>query len=110
PADQVFYFQMLPGKRPDLAPYPRVPATNVLAADLDRSGKSSLALYNAGTWLVDHGLDGTADETYLFGGAPGDIPLVGDVDGDGRADIVIFRNGAWHVSTTRSTIAAFVHY
>ena len=98
PADQVFYFQMLPGKRPDLAPYPRVPATHVLAADLDGSGKSSLVLYNAGMWLVDHGLDGMADETYLFGGAQGDIPLVGDVDGDGRADLVIYRKGEWYVS------------
>ena len=110
PADQVFYFQMLPGKRPDLAPYPRVPATHVLAADLDGSGKSSLVLYNAGTWLVDHGLDGMADETYLFGGAQGDIPLVGDVDGDGRADLVIYRKGEWHISAGRNTAETLVHY
>jgi len=110
PTDRVFYFQTLPGTRPDLAPYPNVAASRVLAADLDGDGKSSLILYNAGVWLVDHGIDGTIDDMYAYGGAPGDVPLIGDVDGDGRADLVIYRAGAWYVSAARSPMVALEHY
>ncbi len=110
PADRVFYFQTQPAIRPDLAPYPDVLATHVLAADLEGDGKSSLVLYNAGVWLVDHGIDGTIDDMYAFGGAPEDIPLIGDVDGDGRADLVIYRAGAWYVSTSRTPTVALEHH
>lgn len=110
PTDRAFYFQTFPGTRPDLAPYPAVLATNVLAADLDGEGKSSLVLYNAGVWLVDRGIDGTVDDMYAFGGLPGDVPLVGDVDGDGHADLVIYRGGAWYVSTSRSPVVALEHH
>jgi len=110
PADRVFYFQMQPGTRPDLAPYPGVLATHVLAADLDGDGKSSLVLYNAGVWLVDRGIDGTIDDMYAFGGAQGDVPLIGDVDGDGQADLVVYHAGTWHVSASRTSAVALEHY
>ena len=47
---------------------------------------------------------------YAYGGAPGDVPLIGDVDGDGRADLVIYRAGAWYVSAARSPMVALEHY
>ncbi len=110
PADRAFYFQTLPGTRPDLAPYPNVDASHVMAADLDGDGKSSLILYNGGVWLVDRGIDGTIDDMYSFGGMPDDVPLIGDVDGDGRADLVVYRAGAWYVSTARDPVVALEHH
>jgi len=109
PSDLAFYFRMTPGPSPDLVPYSGIVATHALAGDLDGNGKSSLVLYNAGVWLVDRGMDGTADDVYGFGGEPQDVPLIGDVDGDGRADLVIYRDGAWYVSTTRAAAVALEH-
>jgi hypothetical protein len=110
PSDRAFYFRMTPGPNPDLVLYPGVSATHALAGDLDGTGKSTLVLYSAGTWLVDRGMDGVADDVYTFGGAAGDVPLVGDVDGDGRADLVIYNGGAWYVSTARDGSVAMQHH
>ena len=109
PADGTFLFRMTPVPNPDLILHPGV-ATRAIAADFEGAGTSSLVLYQDGIWLVDHKMDGTADEVFYFGGAPQDIPLVGDVDGDGHADLVIYRDGAWFVSTTRDGNVAFTNY
>ena len=109
PSDLTFDFRMTAGPDADLVLYPGVAATQVLAGDLDGNGKSSLILYNNGIWLVDRGLDGTADDMYALGGLPQDVPLVGDVDGDGRADLVIYRDGAWFVDTARDGTVALMH-
>ncbi|MEO8674936.1 MAG: VCBS repeat-containing protein [Casimicrobiaceae bacterium] len=106
PSDLTFNFRMTAGPDADLALYPGVGATHVLAGDLDGNGKSSLILYNNGIWLVDRGMDGTADDMYALGGLPQDVPLIGDVDGDGRADLVIYRDGAWYVDTARNGTVA----
>ena len=110
PSELAFYFRMTPGPSPDLVLYPGVGATHALAGDFDGNGKSSLVLYNGGVWLVDRGMDGTADDVYAFGGTPQDVPLVGDVDGDGHADLVIYRDGTWYVSTTRESVVALEHH
>ena len=109
PSDLTFDFRMAAGPDADLVLFPGVLATHAFAADLDGDGKSSLVLYNGGVWLVDRGMDGTADDMFAFGGEPQDIPLVGDVDGDGHGDLVIYRDGAWFVSTARDGIATIVH-
>ena len=36
----------------------------------------------------------------VYGGAPGDIPLVGDWDGNGNDDLVIYRSGRWHLRSS----------
>ena len=108
-SSRTFNFSMNPGPDPDVVLFPGIDAPHALAADLDGNGKSSLILYSGGVWLVDRGMDGTADDMYAFGGAPQDIPLVGDVDGDGRADLVIYRDGVWFVSTTRTPSVALRH-
>ena len=110
PSDLTFNFQMMAGPDADLVLFPGVGATHALAGDLDGDGKSSLILYNSGIWLVDRGMNGTADDVYAFGGAPQDIPVVGDVDGDGHTDLVIYRDGTWYVSTTRGNVVALEHH
>ena len=69
----------------------------VLAADMNRDGLDDLVTYRVGVWSIDYDLDGVADTVTMFGGAPGDTPLVGDFDGDGNVDFAIFRNGQWYV-------------
>ncbi len=108
--DLAFHFRMALGPNSDLILYPGVSATHALAGDLDGNGKSSLILYNGGVWLVDRGMDGTADDVYTLGGAPQDVPLIGDVDGDGHADLVIYRNGTWYVSSARDGIVSLEHH
>ena len=47
---------------------------------------------------------GALTATYSFGGAPGDVPLLGDVNSTGVKGLFIYRNGYWYGSTTRATI------
>jgi hypothetical protein len=65
--------------------------------ELSRAG-----LYRNGLWILDidgsHQLDLAAPgnrASLLFGGLPGDLPVVGDWNGDGRRKIGIYRHGLW---------------
>ena len=81
------------------------PPSHVLAADMNGDGLADIVSYRDGVWSVDYDLDGVPDETWYFGGVPGDVPLLGDIDGDGRPDLVIYRNGKWFVSFHRDGVA-----
>jgi uncharacterized membrane protein len=65
--------------------------------ELSRAG-----LYKDGLWILDidgrHQFD-VADPgrraSVIFGGLPGDLPVVGDWNGDGRRKVGIYRHGLW---------------
>ena len=63
-----------------------------LLGDFNGDGKSELALYLAGEWLIDINGNGSWDEDDLSLqlGSSRDQPVVGDWNGDGRDDIGIF--------------------
>ena len=77
----------------------------VLVADMNGDGIADMVSYRAGVWTIDFDRNGVPDVTYVFGGVPGDVPLLGDVDGDGNVDLVIYRNGTWLASTHRDGVA-----
>ena len=49
-----------------------------LTGDLDGNGVSDLILYRNGIWFIDYNLTGNVSAQTGFGGAAGDIPLVGE--------------------------------
>ncbi len=64
--------------------------------------KTSVGIYRNGEWYVDLNdnrvWDGPATDGYaVFGGLPGDVPVVGDWDGSGTTKIGIYRQGVWYL-------------
>jgi hypothetical protein len=78
-----------------------LPSDVPVTGDWNGDGRTKVGIYRDGTWLLD--FDGnrknetgdptTGDRTYMFGGSPGDIPVVGDWNASGRDKIGIFRSG-----------------
>ncbi len=91
----------VPDLRPKYLPAPQY----VLSADMDGDSLADIVTYRDGVWTVDNNLDGVPDATYYFGGAPGDIPLLGDIDSNGKPDLVIYRAGSWIASLHRDGFA-----
>src|ERR1019366_1593469 len=63
---------------------------------------SRAGLYKDGLWILDidgsHQFDVAAPGSHasaVFGGLPGDLPVVGDWNGDGRRKVGIYRQGVW---------------
>ena len=63
---------------------------------------SRAGLYKDGLWILDidgsHQFDVAAPGRHasvVFGGLPGDVPVVGDWNGDGRRKVGIYRHGLW---------------
>jgi hypothetical protein len=68
-------------------------------------------LYRNGTWFIDSNLTATVTAQVGFGGAGGDIPLLGDMNGDGRDDLIIYRSGTWYVNFSwRANVDAVYHF
>ena len=69
-----------------------------LTGKVTTGGKSSLIIYRNGIWYFDHNRDGIVDQTVVFGGIPGDIPLTANFTGAGSTDaLVVYRGGTWYV-------------
>jgi hypothetical protein len=64
--------------------------------DFDGDGKSDIAVYRDGAWLIRRSFDGgiTAVE---WGGLPKDRPVPADYDGDGKVDYAVYRDGMWFI-------------
>jgi hypothetical protein len=65
--------------------------------DFDGDGKTDLALYRGGQWIILPSSGGYI-QTGL-GGADSDIPVAGDFDGDGKTDLAVYRKatGYWYI-------------
>lgn len=86
-----------------------------LPQDVPIAGRWSLAdtsdnigIYRDGMWFLDADGDGlwngALDLTRgPFGGAPGDVPVVGDWVGDGITRIGIYRSGSWFLDNGNGT-------
>jgi hypothetical protein len=63
-----------------------------LAGDFNGDGKSQLAIFKDGYWMIDMNSNGIWDEHDMLikFGDEDDRPVVGDWDGDGKADIGIY--------------------
>ncbi|WP_305045030.1 conjugal transfer protein TraN [Geoalkalibacter sp.] len=72
---------------------------------VEHNGRPILALFDAGTWILDTNTDGVfdplSDPVYQFGQA-GDLPVFGDFDGNGRKEIGVYRAGQWLLDTNNS--------
>jgi hypothetical protein len=73
-----------------------------VVGDWDGSGFSKIGVFRAGFyWILDYNGNGIVDDlnqqngdkAFAFGGAPGDVPVVGDWNGDGRSKVGVFRSG-----------------
>jgi hypothetical protein len=81
-----------------------------VVADFNGDGRADRAIFNAGVWSVDYGLNGTTDAVYHLGLA-GDIPLAADFDGDWLAEIAVYRGGVWFLDYENdSTVDRVVNY
>jgi len=61
--------------------------------DYDNDGKSDLALFHNGNWLIY--LMGSGNVISKSFGSPGWTPVPGDYDGDGKSDLALHHNGNW---------------
>ncbi len=77
-----------------------------VVGDWNGSGTSKIGLFRSGFfWILDVNGNGTldnvnqqgGDQTFAFGGVPGDVPIVGDWNGDGTTKIGVFRGGFFWV-------------
>jgi hypothetical protein len=67
-----------------------------ISGDYDGDGKTDLAVYRGGTWMIL--LSSTGKEVDIpFGGAANDIPVAADYDGDGKTDPAVYRGGMWMI-------------
>ena len=55
---------------------------------------ADIAVFRAGQWILDYGMDGTVNRRFNYGLAS-DIPIVGDFNNDGTTDSGVFRAGQW---------------
>jgi hypothetical protein len=61
-------------------------------ADFNGDGITDRSVYRNGAWLVQN-------QTVVFNGLAGDIPVPADYDGNGTTDRVVWRDGAWYHHT-----------
>ena len=61
-------------------------------ADFNGDGSTDRGVYRNGAWLVHN-------QTVVYNGLAGDIPVPADYDGNGTTDRVVWRNGAWYTHT-----------
>lgn len=70
-----------------------------VTGDWNGDGKSDIAVYLNGTWLIDsngNGVwDGPATDKLIFFGGSGYTPYAGDWNGDGKDEIAVHQNGTW---------------
>jgi Subtilase family/FG-GAP-like repeat len=64
--------------------------------DFDGDGKSDVAAYRDGMWLILRSLDG-GEMAIGWGGLAQDIVVPADYDGDGKVDIAVYRDGIWYI-------------
>ncbi len=69
-----------------------------LLADWNGDGIATPGRYDGGRWFVTNAVVDSPvwEPLSTFGGAVGDIPIVGQIDKDSRADLGVFRGGVWH--------------
>jgi hypothetical protein len=68
------------------------PAGGNGVADFNGDGSTDRGVYRNGAWLVHN-------QTTVFHGLAGDIPVPADYDGNGTTDRVVWREGAWYHHT-----------
>jgi hypothetical protein len=65
-------------------------------ADFNGDGLTDRSVYRGGAWFVQN-------QTVVYHGLPGDIPVPADYDGNGTTDRVVYRDGAWF-NHTKETV------
>ena len=60
--------------------------------DYDGDGKTDVAVYRDGAWIILRSSNGGVIATG-WGGLAQDIPVPGDYDGDGKTDLAVYRDG-----------------
>lgn len=66
-----------------------------VVGDMNNDRTLDRAVFRAGEWIIDYGMDGSIDARDDFGMA-GDIPIVADFNNDWIMDRAVFRSSAWN--------------
>jgi hypothetical protein len=70
-----------------------------VTGDWNGDGKTDMAVYLNGTWLIDFNGNGVWDgpviDRLIYFGGPGYTPYAGDWNGDGKDEIAVHQNGTW---------------
>jgi len=86
---------------------PATRRTAVRRRDFDGDGRSDLAVFRNGTWLILNSGNGATRTEQL--GLASDRAVAADYDGDDRTDLGVYRNGMWlilnSVTNTLRTVA-----
>jgi hypothetical protein len=86
-----------------LGPFGGGPEDIPVTGDWTGAGTTKIGIYRNGQWYLDRNGNGVWEGCQvdicggIFGGAAGDIPVVGDWNGDGLEKIGIFRSGMWYL-------------
>ena len=70
-----------------------------ITGDWNGDGKTKIAVYQNGTWIMDfngnYAWDGTSVDRLSFFGGTGYVPVVGDWNGSGTSKMGAFASGLW---------------
>ena len=70
-----------------------------LVGDVDGDGREGVIIYRAGTWLVDHNLDGKTDETFKLDLPANASPFLVNWGGDYRPRAGAVVDGTWYIDS-----------
>ncbi|MEA2193710.1 MAG: hypothetical protein QOG42_144 [Solirubrobacteraceae bacterium] len=80
-----------------------VPRPHHAVADFDGNGTTDRSVYRNGAWYVQN-------QTTVFLGLAGYLPVPADYDGDGDTDKAVYKDGAWYIQGQATTFLGLAGY